>query len=58
MKGESTYNKYKRENKIMKAILSADAKNFLLEAHDHEDRIAYLKNCMLMYRYNKLREAS
>ncbi len=57
MKGETTYNKYKRENKIMKAILSADAKNFLLEAYDYEDRVTYLKNCILTYRHNKLREA-
>ena len=58
MRGESTYNKYKRENKIMKSILSADAKNFLLESYDYEDRVAYLKNCIVMYRHNKLRKAA
>ncbi len=57
MKGESTYNKYKRQNIAMKAILSADAQNFMLEDNDWKDKAAYLRKCILMYRHNKLKES-
>ncbi len=55
MKVESTYNKYKRQNKEMKSILSVDITNFILDTEDWQERISYLKKCILTYRHNKLK---
>ncbi len=57
MKGESTYNKYKRQNIAMKAILSADAQNFMLEANDWKEKADYLRKCILTHRHNKLKKS-
>lgn len=55
MKKETTYNKYKRQNKEMKTILDIDIRNFFLDRKDYQERIKYLQKCIFMYRENKLK---
>lgn len=51
---ETTYNKYKRQNKELKMLLSIEVKNFVLDAKDYQDRIKYIHRCITQYRFNKL----
>jgi len=48
---ESTYNKYRRQNIAMRAILSSEIKNFLLDEVDWKERLSYLKRCIAIYRH-------
>lgn len=57
MIGETTYNKYKRQNMEMESILSIDVKNFILDAKDWQERARYLKVCIDTYGHNKLNDA-
>lgn len=50
MKKETTYNKYKRQNKELKEIISIDSQEFLLDRVDFQKRLNYLKRCMENYR--------
>ena len=54
MKKESTYNKYKRENKELKSIIDIEVQNFLLGSDDFKERISNLKEYITSYRHNKL----
>ena len=47
---ETTYNKYKRQNKEMRAILNQEVFNFSVNKRDFEQRLNYLKKCIQMYR--------
>ena len=51
---ESTYNKYRRQNKELKMLLSIETKNFVLDAKDYQERIKYIHRCITQYRVNKL----
>jgi len=47
---ESTYNKYKRQNKEMKSILSKEVFDFTINKEDFQNRLNYLHQCMIQYR--------
>ena len=52
---ETTYNKYKRQNKEMKGILSIELQRFILDRKDFGERIKYLSDCISLYRHKKLK---
>ena len=50
MKGESTYNKYKRERKELMQMVDADLRYFAIGQKDFANRLAFLKKMTLLYR--------
>ena len=54
MKGETTYNKYKRERKELMMMVDADIRNFCIGQKDFADRLAFLKRMALLYRKEQL----
>ncbi len=52
MDKETTYNKYKRENKQLRAIINLDVRSFTLNVNNQEfnNRLDYIKKCIMRYR--------
>jgi len=52
MKGETTYNKYKRESNRFKKVISWDLQNFLINCSrkEFDKRFRYIKECIIKYR--------
>ncbi len=49
MNKETTYNKYKRENKELKQIVAADVRFFCMGQQDFSNRLSFIKKMMLQY---------
>ncbi len=54
MKGESTYNKYKRERKELMAIVDSDVQKFCISQKDFANRLAFLRRLMIQYRASEI----
>lgn len=50
---ETTYNKYKRENKELKGIVQIDIQRFIIDQKGQRERLNYLIKCMQYYRRGK-----
>jgi len=50
MKAETTYNKYKRENKELRQLVDIDLRTFALGQKDFANRFAFIKKMVLLYR--------
>jgi len=55
---ETTYNKYKRQNKIMSDMLNKDVLNFIVNEKDWKERRNYLYKCIALYRINKSKKSN
>ena len=54
MKGETTYNKYKRERKELMHLVDSDIRNFVIGQKDFVNRIAFLRRMVLLYRKEQM----
>ena len=50
MKGESTYNKYKRERKELMAIVDSEIRQFCVSQKDFTNRLNFIRKMSLLYR--------
>jgi len=50
MKGETTYNKYKRERNQLKQLVDIDIQRFAIGQKDFADRLKFIKKLCLLYR--------
>jgi len=50
MKGETTYNKYKRERKELMQLVDIDIRTFAIGQKDFADRLSFIKKLILLYR--------
>ena len=53
---ETTYNKYKRENRELKQIVAADVRFFCIGQQDFSNRLSFIKKMMLQYRAEQIKE--
>lgn len=54
MKGETTYNKYKRERRELMALVDKDIQFFAMGQKDFADRTRFIRKMALLYRKEQM----